>query len=287
MTEKAAFSGAPSALDYFKMLIGADDDLPVFEAVTSLDLDRDPGSDLLAPQHEIDRLAQQFLHRLPADCSQIQRLQRLNHYFFRELGFAGNVNHYYDPANSYIQHVMATRRGIPITLAVIYIELARQVGLDMQGISFPGHFLMKLRVPAGDVVIDPFNGASLTREELEERLLNYLDEAEELTFATLAHCLKTASPRDILTRVLRNLKNLYGEREEWTKLLNVQLRLRTLLPDDISERRDLGITRARLDQREVAIADLEAYLEQRPQAPDAAEVTAWLIRLRDAHRRHT
>ena len=103
----------------------------------------------------------------------MQRLRLLNRFFFQELGFAGNVNDYYDAKNSYLHFVLQTRRGIPITLAVLYIELASQIGLHARGVSFPGHFLVKLRMPQGEVVIDPFTGQSLSREELDELLVPY------------------------------------------------------------------------------------------------------------------
>src|SRR5690606_4595347 len=118
--------------------------------------------------------AARLKQRLPDDASHLQRLRMLNHYFYNELGFSGNVNDYYNPDNSYLHRVMHSRRGIPISLAVIYMELAQQIGLHVQGISFPGHFLMKLTIPAGQVVLDPFNGTSLSREELEERVQPYI-----------------------------------------------------------------------------------------------------------------
>ena len=104
----------------------------------------------------------------------LQRLRLLNRYFFQDLGFAGNVNHYHDPRNSYLHEVLRSRRGIPITLAVLYIELAQQIGLHAQGRLFPGHFLVKLRLrqgrQQGEVLIDPFTGRSLSRDELAEML---------------------------------------------------------------------------------------------------------------------
>src|SRR3546814_7075102 len=106
--------------------------------------------------------------RLPGDASDTQKLLMLNHYFYNQLGVSGNVNDYYHPDNSYLHRVLETRRGIPISLAVLYMELAQQIRLNVRGISFPGHFLMKLSVQSGDIILDPFNGASLSREELEE-----------------------------------------------------------------------------------------------------------------------
>ena len=157
-------------LDYFAALVQQDDAIPLFEAALSIAQDEDPALDLTACMVELDKLAIQLKRRLPSDVGQIPKLRLLNQFFYQELGFAGNVNDYYDPNNSYLHKVLLSRRGIPISLAVIYMELAQQVGLNVRGISFPGHFLMKLSVKNGDIVLDPFNGASLSREELEERL---------------------------------------------------------------------------------------------------------------------
>src|SRR6185436_14468066 len=118
--------------------------LSLIEAAASIAQDEYPGLDTQAVLAEIDALAQRLKRRIPADAVPVQRLRWLNRFFFQELGFAGNVNDYYDPDNSYLHRVLATRRGIPITLAVLYAELATQIGLTARGVSFPGHFLIKL-----------------------------------------------------------------------------------------------------------------------------------------------
>jgi len=272
------------SLDYFAALVQQDDSIPLFEAALAIAQDAEPQLDLGAPQAELDVLAVKLQRRLPADASQIQRLRMLNHFFYRELGFAGNVNDYYAADNSYLHRVITTRRGIPISLAVVYMELAQQIGLDIKGISFPGHFLMKLSVQAGDIILDPFNGESLSREELEDRLTPFLDDgyAGDLT---LASYLQPAHPREILVRMLRNLKALFTETREWDKLLGVLQRLVILLPDEIAERRDRGFTYANLECPQAAIDDLEAYLAERPYADDAVRIRKILPELRDAARR--
>ena len=162
---------APTALQYFATLVADDASLSALEAAISVAQDEYPGLDVQATLAQVDELAERLRKRIPADAAPLQRLRLLNRFYFHELGFAGNVNDYYDARNSYLPDVMRTRRGIPITLALLYIELASQVGLEAAGISFPGHFLVKLHMPRGEVVIDPFNGQSLSREALDERLL--------------------------------------------------------------------------------------------------------------------
>lgn len=272
-------------LDYFASLVQEDDSIPLFEAALAIAQDVEPQLDLAATQAEVDLLASKLQRRLPSDASSVQKLRLLNHFFYRELGFAGNVNDYYDPDNSYLHRVISTRRGIPISLAVLYMELAQQIGLNVKGISFPGHFLMKLSVQSGDIVLDPFNGASLSREELEERLEPYFEQQSYPGAIPLSYYLHAAHPREILVRMLRNLKTLFVEHMRWQRVLGVQQRLLILLPDEITERRDRGLAYANLECPQAALEDLEAYLAERPYAPDAEVLRSKLPELRDASRR--
>jgi regulator of sirC expression with transglutaminase-like and TPR domain len=251
-----------TSLDYFASLVLHDHSIPLFESALTLGQDASPELDLEALQIEIDTQAQTLLQRIPKDAPHVQRLRMLNRYFFNELGFAGNINNYYDPENSYIHRVVATRRGIPITLAVIYMEIAQQIGLNVMGVSFPGHFLIKLVVPSGEIVLDPLNGQSLSREELEERLEPYVDPEEYESPLPLEMYLRAAHPREILTRMLRNLKSIFMEKKEWDRILAVQKRLVILLPDEITERRDRGIAYSHMACPEEALKDLEAYLAE-------------------------
>lgn len=273
------------SLDYFASLVRQDDSIPLFETALAIGQDVYPHLDFAAHQIEIDTIGFQLLKRIPADASHIQKLRMLNHLFFQELGFAGNVNNFYDADNSYVHRVMATRRGIPISLAVIYMELGQQIGLDMKGISFPGHFLMKLTVQSGEIVLDPINGSSLSREELEERIEPYLGRQGEFGELPLAAYLRAAHPREIVERMLRNLKAIFMDAQRWQRVLDVQQRLIILLPDDINERRDRGLAYANLADPQAALEDLEAYLSLRPDAVDAAALQEKMTALRAAMRR--
>lgn len=277
---------APSLLDYFASLVAEDEGFALLEAAVSLGQDADPGLDTQAVLHEVEGLGDRLRRRLPADASAMHRLRTLNRYFFRELGFAGNVNDYYDANNSYLHKVLASRRGIPISLALIYIELAGHAGLVARGVSFPGHFLVKLRLPHGEAVMDPFNGRSLSREELEERL-EPLRRKQGLVGdfeVPLGLFLQTASPRDILARMLRNLKSIHQQAEDFVPLLAVQQRLVCLLPEAWDERRDRGLTFAELGQPDAAAEDLTTYLAHEPDAADAEPMRRMLAELRDSPR---
>jgi regulator of sirC expression with transglutaminase-like and TPR domain len=264
---------APTPLDYFSALVADDRSLPLLEAAVSVAQIETPDLDTQAVLAEIDALARPLVRRLAADAPAMQRLRLLNHYFFGELGFAGNVNDYYDPRNSFLPHVLATRRGIPITLALVYLELAAQAGLDAHGISFPGHFLVKLRLSQGEVVVDPFTGHSLSREQLEERLAPYRQRQAELPgrlTLPLELFLRPASPRETLARLLRNLKEIHRSAGDVERLVPVLQRLTVLLPDAWEEQRDLALAWAQLGRLAEARDAIGLYIAHRPDAVDAA-----------------
>ena len=277
---------APTPLDYFAALVADDGQFSQLEAAVAVAQDEEPSLDVQSVLSQIDTLAARLKQRIAGDAGAMQRLRYLNCYFFQELAFAGNVNDYYDPHNSYLHRVLATRRGIPITLALLYIEIAQQIGLDARPVSFPGHFLIKLKMPQGEVVIDPFSGQSLSREVLDERLAPYrrrqglVGEFE----APLGLFLQTASGRDVLARLLRNLKEIHRSAEHWPQLLAVQQRLVLLLPEAWEERRDRALVLAELGEDHAAADDLQAYLEHRADAEDAQALRERLKELRDPGR---
>ena len=259
---------APTPLEYFAALVADDAGLPLIEAAASIAQDDDPAFDTHGVLAQIDRLGLKLKSRIPNDAVPVQRLRWLNRFFFQELGFAGNANDYYDPLNSQLHAVLQSRRGIPITLALLYIELATEVGLEACGVSFPGHFLVKLKMPQGEVVIDPFTGHSLSREALEDMLGPYKRPASTRFEAPLGIYLRAATAREVLARLLRNLKEIHRSAEDWRRLLGVTERLVVLLPEAASERRDRGLVYAEIGRSEAAASDLAAYLEQAPGAAD-------------------
>ncbi|MES3012217.1 MAG: tetratricopeptide repeat protein [Pseudomonadota bacterium] len=276
----------PTALEYFASLVADDASLSLVEAAVSIAQDDYPQLDTQAVLAEIDTLAVRLKQRFPADAVPVQRLRWLNRFFFQELGFAGNVNHYYDPDNSYLHRVLDTRRGIPITLAILYIELASQIGLTARGVSFPGHFLIKLRMATGsqqgEVVIDPFTGHSLSRDELAELLAPYKrNRGLQGDFdVPLGLFLQAATAREVVARMLRNLKEVHRSAQDVRRLLQVQERLVVLLPQGWEERRDRGLLYADLGLDSAAVRDLSSYLEHAPDASDRALIADRLATLR-------
>jgi len=275
----------PTALEYFATLVADDASLSLVETAISIAQDEFPRLDTQAVLAEIDRLALKLKTRFPVDAVPVQRLRWLNRFFFQELGFAGNVNDYYDPHNSFLHRVLETRRGIPITLAILYMELASQIGLRARGVSFPGHFLVKLRMHTGqqhgEVVIDPFSGQSLSREELDELLAPYKrSRGLQGDFdVPMGLFLQSAAPREVVARVLRNLKEIHRSAHDWPRLLPVTQRLVVLLPQAWDERRDRGLLFAELGMYAASARDLRTYLDHANDAPDREMVAQRLAAL--------
>ena len=273
----------PSPLQYFSSLVQSDAHFPLLEAAISLAQDEYPDLDVQQVLGDVDQLLARVKRRLPADSPDLQRLRALNQFFFRDLSFGGNVNDYYDPDNSYLNAVLRTRRGIPITLAVLWLELAVGLGLNARGVAFPGHFMVKVNLPKGQVLIDPFSGQSLSREELAERLEPFrqrsgvVDEFE----VPMGLYLQSVPPREIISRMLRNLKDIHRTQEDWQRLISVQDRLIVLQPEAWPEYRDRGLALAMQGEVVRAVADLETYLEH---AEDALDIDVMAERLAELRR---
>jgi regulator of sirC expression with transglutaminase-like and TPR domain len=272
----------PTPLEYFAALVREDAGFPLLEATLAVAMDEYPDLVVQDVLEEVDHLLGRLRRRLAADAGALQRLRLLNQFFFHDLGFGGNVNDYHDPDNSHLHIVLQRRRGIPITLAILWLELAQGIGLQARGVNFPGHFLVKVNLPQGQVVIDPFTGSSLGREDLSERLEPFrrrhglVDDFD----VPVGLYLQSAPPRDILARVLRNLKQIHSAQDDWPRLLAVLQRMVLVLPEDWAERRDRGLALAELGQTEAACADLEAYLANEGSPPDAPVIGARLDALR-------
>lgn len=274
----------PTPLDYFASLVQSDAEFPLLEAAASLAQDDYPDLDVQQVLGSVDQLLARLKRRFAADAPPLQKLRALNQFFYRDLNFAGNLNHYYDPDNSYISAILQTRRAIPITLAVVWLELAQGVGLAARGIGFPGHFMVKVNLPNGQVVIDPVDGQSLSREELSERLEPFrrrsglIDEFE----VPLGLYLQVAPPRDIIARMLHNLKEIHTSQEDWSRLIAVQNRLIVLLPQTWSEYRDRGLAYAELGHVDLALSDLDTYLGNAKTELDMAAIAGRVAELRRA-----
>jgi regulator of sirC expression with transglutaminase-like and TPR domain len=278
----------PTPLAYFALLVSSDEHFPLMEAAVALAQDEYPELDVQQVLGEVDQLLARLKRRLPADSTPLAKLRILNQFFYHDLGFSGNINNYYDPDNSYLHAVLLTRRGIPISLAVLWLELAQGLNLNARGVAFPGHFMVKVNLPKGQVVIDPFTGQSLSREDLSERLMPFKHLAElpesdaEEADIPLGLYLQSAKPRDIITRMLYNLKEVHKTAEDWQRMIPVQDRLIALSPDAWSEYRDRGLAFAELGKATPAVRDFDVYLLNVSDAPDVKAIALRAQELRRA-----
>lgn len=240
----------------------------------------DPALDISAYLRQFDDWAAHLsarFHDHPADAT--ERIEVLNRFLFDELGFAGDSEHFFDPRNSFLNSVIDRRLGIPISLAVVYIELGRRIGLPLEGVSFPGHFLVTLPVRHGAVVLDPYaEGISLEMGDLE-RLLRHADQDAVAEPAHIAALLAPASLGEILVRMLRNLKGIYWRDHDAVEGLRIQDLLLAVAPDLPVEYRDRGILKQRLGQFPEAIEDFNDYLARQPEAVDADLIRARIVEL--------
>lgn len=268
-------------LTYFTSLVASDTEFPLLEAAAAIAQDEEPSLDVQAVLATCDALLVRLKRRLKREAEPIQQLTVLNQFFYQELGFSGNANNFYAPENSYLNEVFRTRRGIPISIAVIWLELAQGLGLQAEGVSFPGHFLVKVTLPEGLVVLDPLTGQSLGLERLSEQLspfrMGSADDQESDT--PLGLYLQPAAPREILTRMLRNLKEIFSSQNDWPRLKCVLDRLIVLNPDALYERRDRGLALMAMGLNDQARDDLSAYVSQSVNAADVDIIRARLASL--------
>lgn len=206
------------------------------------------------------------------------RLQAICRFLYDEKGLHGNTEDYYDPRNSYIDQVLERRTGIPITLALLLIEMGRRVGVPLQGVGFPGHFLVRHgRHP--QILLDPFDGGRLlTREDCAE-ILHRVSRGR-ISFSW--RLLQPVGPREILLRINNNLRGVYLSRGEIERALAAVERILLLYPEEPCYRRDRGLLRLKLGRCCAGIRDLEAYLEAEPEAHDWDDLAELLERAREA-----
>jgi regulator of sirC expression with transglutaminase-like and TPR domain len=265
---------AVTPLSYFKSLVGTQAQFPLLEAAASIAQDEEPHLDIQVVLATCDALLVRLKRRVKSEAEPMRKLSVLNHFFYNDLGFAGNANNFYAPENSYVNEVLQTRRGIPISIAVIWLELAQSLDLQAEGVSFPGHFLVKVTLPEGLVILDPLTGDSLGLDNLAERLAPFrphLGDSGDME-TPLGLFLQPATPQEILTRMLRNLKEIFSSQEDWPRLIGVLDRLIVLNPHALDEMRDRGLTFIELGQAKQARDDLLQYVLARPDASDIPEI---------------
>ena len=254
-----------------------DDELPLLDTALLIARDEYPQLDAGFYVEQIRRFATDLQPHIKADLDLPSQLTAINRYLFEEQGFCGNHTHYDDPRNSYLNEVFDRKLGIPISLAVVQIELMRKLGLALDGISFPGHFLVRLPVDDGILVMDPFNkGRPVSVEELKERATPHMN-GHPPDDQELYQILAPATHRMILSRMLRNLKGLYVEAGDWERVARSADRLLKISSDNSDALRDRGLAYRELGHVKGAREDLSKYLQLMPNSEDEEAIRNHLI----------
>ncbi|HVN28464.1 MAG TPA: transglutaminase-like domain-containing protein, partial [Candidatus Binataceae bacterium] len=186
--------------------LAAREPIPLARGALLIAQEEYPGLDIDAYLDKLATLAREAEMVVKMGNDTIEKIQLLSHFLFEQKGFEGNREEYADPRNSFLNEVIDRRRGIPITLSILYIEIGRRLGLSLYGVGFPTHFLVKAVDERGELIIDPFyDGSILTLEEIRARLTQIYGQPVEVSPAHL----KPIGTRHILVRMLRNLKAIY------------------------------------------------------------------------------
>lgn len=250
----------------------------IIEAALLVAAEEYPALDVQQESRRVDRIADGARKRVRGLANPFERLDRLASYLFEELGFCGNDRDYYDPRNSFLNEVLDRRIGIPLTLSLVFMSSARSAGFEARGIALPGHFVVGLVRDGRGLLVDPFHGAAVITEEDCQEIVVRVTGRPSLFQGEL---LDGAPPKEILGRLLRNLKRIYLAQKDFERALHAVDRLLMVFPGEPTERRDRGFLLAHLDRPGAAMSDLESYLALVPDAPDARAVRgriAWLRR---------
>lgn len=252
-----------------------DDELDLLEGALLIASDARPGLDPRAVEDELEALAEPLKRRGLRELPAPAQARVLADHLFVGIGFHGNDADYYDPRNSFLDEVIARRTGIPISLSVLYVEVARRVGVSASPVGFPGHFLVRIDDPERRLVVDPFHGGGALDEvalaDLLRRSGSKLRYSSELIAPTPV--------RQVVARMLMNLRGIYASRGDFRRLLLVIDRLIDLMPSSTDELRERGLLLARLGAPAAAVEDLSHYVDAFPHADDAAEVKRFIERL--------
>jgi len=270
----------PSRPTTFEQLASLPDDcIDVATGAALIARDAYARLDMARPSARFDEMAAPLIARGVASLPPEEQAELVSNHLYEELGFRGNEHDYYDPKNSLLPDVLDRRLGIPITLALVYCEVARRAGVRARGVSFPGHFLVRVDSPDRDdapVAVDPFFGGRRLDEPGLRRLLERASPGQKLV---VAEHLAPATPRTMLVRMLINLKWIYATRGDFARALLALDRIICLTPDSVPALRERGSLAARLGAVEAARADLSRLLELVPQASDAGTIRKQLEEL--------
>ena len=235
-----------------------------------------PSLDVIKHFNTLETMASEVIERLPTHNYPLKIIQTINSYLYDELGFKGNVADYYDPRNSFLNDALDRRLGIPITLSLIYLEIAKRIKFPMVGVGMPGHFIIRPQIAEMDIFVDPFNrGEVLFFNDCQERITKLYGEPVTMQPEFLA----PLTNRQFLVRLLSNLKLIYLNNQKLEKALAAVERILMLFPNAIVEVRDRGLIYYQIGRWVAAVEDFETYLQKVPNAQDAPVIRRLLKQL--------
>lgn len=262
----------------FEQIVARDDEqLDLAEAALLIAAEEYPSLNVGRYLERLDEMGTRAREIVPEAEPLAVRVQSLNRYLFAQEGFRGNESDYYDPRNSFLNDVIDRKIGIPITLSALYLEIGRRGGIFVEGVSFPGHFLVKAADPEDELLVDPFHGgALLTVQDCQKRLDRVYGGKLRLEASMLAG----VGPRLMLARMLRNLKTIYVRGDDHVRALRVLDLLLILEPSAVDDLRDRGLVYAALDCYGAAARDLEEYVALAPGAPERPKIETKIAELK-------
>lgn len=273
------FTASPEVLKAFSVFVGpeiVDDEIDLVRASLVIARTEYPGLDIERYASRVEELARRVCNVTP-DLHPQRTLTALNNVLFEEVKLRGNREDYYDPRNSFLNDVFDRGLGIPITLSIVYMEVARRVGIALSGVGMPGHFLLKHFSDGREVLIDCFNrGEVLTRQDCQGRL----DEIYSGEMRLRPEFLHPISRRQILTRMLNNLKTVYLSTRNFRKALAIADLVLVIYPKFAEDVKQRALLRYSMNLHRLAAEDLDEYLKISPQASDAEDIKQMSLSIR-------
>lgn len=263
--------------NFYQEINQSEENIDLAKAALYIAQEEYPHLDIEEYLNAIDTMANEIREKLPAQRYPLRIINSINQYLYEDLGFQGNSKDYYNPKNSFLNDVIEQRTGIPITLSLIYLEIAKRLDFPMVGIGMPGHFLIRPNFDDVGIFVNAFNsGETLFEQDCEELLSRIYQQPVKMQDKFL----NKVSNLQFLARILTNLKHIYLEQYQLTKALATVERILLLFPNAAIQIRDQGLIKLELKQWENACQDLEFYLAMVPDAEDAPMIRELLGKIR-------
>jgi len=263
--------------DFVQMVSRPDEALELARVALLVAAESDQDVDIDGELKQLEGWAEELKARVTPDLNNLQKLARLRSFVFDDLGFRGDRRDYYSPSNSLLHQVMKRRRGIPLTLSIVFMELGWRIGIPFEGVAFPGHFLVRLPGEPRDLLLDPYKrGMMVHEEDCRQMLLESTGGRMSYDPALTA----SVGKRDMVARLLHNLKGAYLRAGDDEQALAAVERLLVLHPDDLEEIRDRGLLLFRMGQYGRALDSLNAYLATAAGAADRETIEGHVKTLR-------